>query len=290
MAVAPKLKIGEVNATYPVVAFTAKGGTQPYQWTVAGGAIPPGMNLGFDGSLNGVPSTAGNFKFTVQVADSGSSTATVSAAMSVRPALSAAYTGPCSVTCNVEQGCVTVCGAFGTVAGGVGPYTYTLISNTPPAGTSLASNALSLKGTFSAIGSAQFTAEVTDSYGETAALSPIFQIFPHLSLASGATCVQSTQTLPCTVALRYSGGTPSVGVALRVNSWAGGQCNGVVPTTCPAPPISAVAGSNVVTVTISQPATGNTQPTGTFTVSIVDQDACGAGSYCTSGTVQIVIP
>ncbi len=57
-------------------ALTATGGATPYSWTVASGVLPDGLSLSGGGMLSGTPTTAGDYSFTVQVADPGSRTAT----------------------------------------------------------------------------------------------------------------------------------------------------------------------------------------------------------------------
>lgn len=47
----------------------AEGGTAPYTWTLAGGALPPGLNLNADGSITGTATTLGKYSFTVRVQD-----------------------------------------------------------------------------------------------------------------------------------------------------------------------------------------------------------------------------
>lgn len=49
----------------------AVGGTPPYEWRVAAGALPPGMDLNTVGIFRGTPTQLGSFSFVVEVADSG---------------------------------------------------------------------------------------------------------------------------------------------------------------------------------------------------------------------------
>src|SRR5260370_15503227 len=62
------LPTGSVGVAYSV-SFAATGGLTPYTWSVASGALPAGLNLGADGSLTGTPTAAGQFTFTIRVAD-----------------------------------------------------------------------------------------------------------------------------------------------------------------------------------------------------------------------------
>jgi hypothetical protein len=51
-------------------SLAAEGGVPPYTWTTSSGALPPGLTLGANGSIQGVPTTAGDFTFTVEATDS----------------------------------------------------------------------------------------------------------------------------------------------------------------------------------------------------------------------------
>ncbi len=59
-----------------IQALPVAGGTQPYNATVTGGTLPPGLNLSSGGVLNGTPSGTGNFTFNVTVTDSSTPTKT----------------------------------------------------------------------------------------------------------------------------------------------------------------------------------------------------------------------
>jgi Putative Ig domain len=110
---------GEVGVTYAPVALTATGGVAPYTWTLTSGALPAGLTLGSDGSVSGTPTSAGSFTFTIQAADSGSSSASLPGEISIAPALAASLIPSCATYCYVELGCVSVCGNFGQLSGGV---------------------------------------------------------------------------------------------------------------------------------------------------------------------------
>jgi hypothetical protein len=46
------------------------GGTPSYSFAVTGGTLPPGIEVTPLGTVNGVPSEAGSFKFAVEATDS----------------------------------------------------------------------------------------------------------------------------------------------------------------------------------------------------------------------------
>lgn len=51
-------------------ALKVSGGTAPYSFSLAGGALPDGVSLNSDGSFDGTPTVAGAFTVTVAVSDS----------------------------------------------------------------------------------------------------------------------------------------------------------------------------------------------------------------------------
>jgi len=53
------------------MTLMAAGGTPPYRWSVIGGALPSGLSLSANGSIDGVPNFAGSSSFAAQVIDSG---------------------------------------------------------------------------------------------------------------------------------------------------------------------------------------------------------------------------
>lgn len=55
--------------------LTASGGTAPYTWSIAGGALPPGLALSGGGAISGTPTAAGSYGFTVKATDSRSASA-----------------------------------------------------------------------------------------------------------------------------------------------------------------------------------------------------------------------
>jgi hypothetical protein len=58
---------GSLNAAY-TATLAATGGVTPYSWSIAGGALPPGLTLtGSTGRIAGTPTATGTFNFTAQV-------------------------------------------------------------------------------------------------------------------------------------------------------------------------------------------------------------------------------
>jgi Putative Ig domain len=62
------LPVGRYRTTYQV-ALAASGGTGQTMWTLDGGALPPGLALGSNGTVAGTPMAVGTFRFTARAAD-----------------------------------------------------------------------------------------------------------------------------------------------------------------------------------------------------------------------------
>jgi hypothetical protein len=257
------------------VTLNATGGVTPYSWSVAAGKLPAGLSISTNGTVSGSPKVAGTFRFTLQVADSGGAAAKLARSFGIARALKASLIPACAAQCLVEAGCVSVCGTFGTLTGGVGPYTYTSLGNLPP-GVRL--SGLSLAGTFTTIARyTVFTVNVTDSFGAHTSISPVFNVFPHLTLSSGS-CVGH---LSCTVPLLYTVGVSETPI-VRVVSWTGSKtCGGIPAVICPAPPFSASVQGSQITITLG-PTVAPNNSKGTFKLSLSDQFLCGPGTHCSA--------
>ncbi|MFH1095141.1 MAG: hypothetical protein V1728_02905 [Candidatus Micrarchaeota archaeon] len=62
-----------IQSPCTAIIAEANGGTPPYHFslgTMADGAPPPGVSLGLDGKLSGIPAAGGTYEFSVCVADS----------------------------------------------------------------------------------------------------------------------------------------------------------------------------------------------------------------------------
>ena len=64
-----------VGAAYSQ-ALAATGGTGPYTWALATGALPAGLSISSAGVVSGTPSARGTFALSVSVTDSASHTTT----------------------------------------------------------------------------------------------------------------------------------------------------------------------------------------------------------------------
>jgi hypothetical protein len=288
---------GEVGATYAPVALGAVGGVGPYTWSISAGALPGGLNLSSDGSVAGAPTAAGTFHFTARVADSLGGSAAVARTVGVSRALKVSLVPACATQCSVEIGCVTVCGRFGTVTGGSPPYRYALAAGYIPTGTSL--SALSLAGTFGGSPSRYlFTVAVTDALGVTRTIAPTFYVFPHIAFSGTASCLGDYNT-PCSVKIRYSGGTPGALPKVGILGY-GRICPNLTfcyptPTSLP-PTFQATVGGGYVTVSVDKacgyPGVAGC-PAGWYGLvylNLTDKSLCKAGAYCkSSGSENVTV-
>jgi hypothetical protein len=163
---ATALADGYSNTAYSSVTLAATGGTGTYtSWTVTSGSVPTGLTLSSAGVLSGTPTTAGSYSFTVKVTDSASNTASATFILTVESTLSITTT---SLTSAASGNAYSQSLA---ATGGSGGYLWsvsTTATNTLTTYNLGLSSAGVVSGTPSTIGTADFTAVVTDSAGHTA--------------------------------------------------------------------------------------------------------------------------
>lgn len=283
---------GEVGVNYSAIGLGASGGHPPYSWSLAGGSLPAGLNLTTRGVVGGTPSGAGKPAFTVEVSDSAGATASAPGSINVVPTM--AVSQPCANLCSVEQGC-TVCGNFGGISGGQGPFSYTITQDNRPFGMGV--NGLNLTGAFPApggVGQFGLVVSVRDAFGVTATDTANWFVFSHISFAGGNI---SCPWPGCTVQFPYSGGTPSgaVSATVSISSYSNNCPFPPASGQCPPPEhtVSAKAGGGVVTITVTNSGLNRVQWgtngwTGTLAIVLTDSSPCGPGN-CNTGKVTIPI-
>jgi len=261
---------GEVGVSY-MASLSAAGGPTPYTWSLDSGTMPGGLILGTDGSVKGVPTAAGTFSFTVKASDATNQYTTEGATIKVYTSL-AVLTQPCAVKCNIGAGCRR-CGGFGTVGGGVGPYTYRILGGAVPAGMSL--SGLSLVGPFPA-GTYSLMVLVTDGLGGQTTVQANWLIYGPATLSAGGSCSNQGNPPSCrTSGWSYSGGSPLQAprvVIVGYSVYCLAFCY-PVPTGPPPGWTVRVAGG-VITISAGGVPCGAPTYGGTLTLQLIDPSQC----------------
>ncbi|MEO8597084.1 MAG: putative Ig domain-containing protein, partial [Candidatus Solibacter sp.] len=183
------------------------GGTPSFTFSKVSGTLPAGLTLNTaTGVISGTPTTAGSYSVTFKVADSKGKYDTVVCTIVI--------VSPVDLQCGVCGGTNANLGvAFSTtlsVKGGSGPYTFSLVSGSLPAGVTLNATTGVISGTPNASGTYSFTTKVVDANG----------------LSDTATCTLLVKgTIVCGAFTTYTqggwGATPSGNNpgTLLVNNW-----------------------------------------------------------------------
>jgi len=214
---------GQANVAYSQ-ALGASGGNGSYTYSLASGALPPGIALSSSGSLSGSPTTVGSYSFTVTVTDgfgfTGSQAYTFTVAaptIAIAPATLPAGTGGAAYSQALSA------------SGGSGGYTYNLASGALPPGITLSGSG-TVSGTPTTAGSYNFTVSATDGFGFTGSQAYTFTVAaPAITLSPGtlptsAVGVAYSQTIaasegqPATFTYSVSSGGLPTGLSLDANS------------------------------------------------------------------------
>ncbi|MFN0167459.1 MAG: putative Ig domain-containing protein, partial [Bryobacteraceae bacterium] len=163
----PVLPDGVVGSPYNA-AINSAGGSGLHSWSLASGALPPGVQLapstGPSVALAGTPTASGSFSFRLQVNSAG---ATAARDLSITVTGTQLTIGPQTLP-DAVRGTPYI--ASVTAEGGTGPYLWAIQAGSLPPGIALAGTGLSvaLSGTPTTAGPFVFQIRVTGANGESA--------------------------------------------------------------------------------------------------------------------------
>ncbi len=199
---APSFPSATKNVAYPSQQLSASGGTSPYNWTIASGALPAGMSMSTAGLISGTPTSApGTYNFTVRATDAVS--CSVTKALSIVIACPTLTITPAALPAGVQYAAYT---QTLTAAGGSSPYTWSLSSGVLPTGMTLSSGGV-LSGTPTALGSFTFTVKATDADSCFSTKSYTFTVdYPPIYITP-TTLGNATRLVPYFTQLTATGGT-----------------------------------------------------------------------------------
>jgi hypothetical protein len=258
LAVGPdKLPASDVGLGYSAT-FSAAGGSGRYAFTMASGVFPPGLSLNSkSGVLSGTPTVPGTYTFTVRATDAGKGmmSGAQTYALTVNPAPSLGGLDPWQWTFGQPA-------YFGTIAvsGGTGGYGGLTVTGLPPGlSAMLSSNAITLQGTPSQLGSYWVTLSLKDGLGAVASGS--YALAANLEVSPGA--------LPADNA--------GDGYHVKISAHGGSGQYAFTLASGALPPGLALSGAGLLS--------GTTTVAGTYTFSVGATDTSSAGAAAgVSGT------
>jgi len=212
---------GTVGAPYSFT-FTGAGGcgpALPYQFTIIGGSLPPGLGLALSGLVSGTPTQAGSYSFWVNLSDQNPPSADwCRPAQSQReftivingsgggspPPAPAPAAAPSITTAALPEASVGNSYSTTFTASGSGTKTWSIVAGSLPAGLSLASNGV-VSGTPQAAGTSSFTVKVSAN-GVSSQKQFALAVSPALQISAPASQVGEV-AVPLTIALNAGGGS-----------------------------------------------------------------------------------
>jgi hypothetical protein len=152
---------GEQGQTYAGLTIAATGGTGGLTFAVVSGTLPPGITLGANGLLSGLPSQQGAYAFTVTATDALG----VADQEAFDLTIDAPATGtPTITTTTLANGVLN--NAYGPetlqATGGAAPYSFTISSGNLPNGLTMSAAGV-ISGTPTTAQTANFDVTVTDA-------------------------------------------------------------------------------------------------------------------------------
>ena len=165
----PQLELAEYNVgdlqTFFVTTTGCATSQKIVRFKVVDGVIPPGMTLFTQGvssgGITGIPTTEGIYRFTLEVRDQTGAKDTESFTVTILPPRPLTISNQSDQLSPGTLGEFYCCGNL-FADGGVGPYSWSLVSGQLPTGLTLSESPGRITGTPTATGTFTFTVRVTD--------------------------------------------------------------------------------------------------------------------------------
>ena len=231
--------------------ITSSNGTGAKTFSITAGSIPAGMTFtAGTGVLDGTPTTAGTFNFTLTTTDSVGATGSTAYTIVINPPVAVTTAALPNWTVNSPGYNQAL-----AVTGGTGADTFTLSAGALPAGLSLNAGTGAITGTPTAASTSTFTITATDTVAATGAQAYTVAVNPALAITT-ATLPNWTANFAYAQTVATTGGTNPVGFSVTAGS------------------LPAGLGLNAATGAIS----GNPTSANTSNFTLTATDAAGASS------------
>jgi hypothetical protein len=197
----PALPSASLNRIY-ARPLEIEGGNWPYRWSLAGGQLPPGLELDESGgTVRGTPTLAGTYEFDVQVRDAFRATATQRFRLEVGTLLEihTAHDLPDAVGPGVYSQQLAA-------AGGDPPLQWSVAGGSFPRDFSLDATTGVLSGVPTTKGDHRFTVEVSDGSGTKASRLFRLRVIPALRFSQAAALPHGIAGEPYSLAIEVVGG------------------------------------------------------------------------------------
>lgn len=195
----PEWTVGE---TY-TAQIQRSGGTSPFTWSVASGALPDGLTLGSDGAVTGTLGSTGSFRFRARVTDACGRFAVsdLTILVNARPFYQSLGLPGWTVGLAYDQSL--------RIGGGTPPLTISLADGAVlPPGTSFDEDLGRLHGIVDTVGSYPFDVTVTDLAGVSVTSTFTVDVNALPTIAPPATLPPCTEGRPYLHTFVHQGGTP----------------------------------------------------------------------------------